>query len=70
MESWLPLSCRSPQRRVPANDPAGVGLVFVRFEELPRAVRPLFTGYALAFVINAPSLLDREERKMSAKSSC
>ena len=27
-----------PSKKGPANDPAGVGLVFVRFEELPRAV--------------------------------
>ena len=31
-----------PSKKGPANDPAGVGLVFVRFEELPRAVRCLF----------------------------
>ena len=30
-----------PSKKGPANDPAGVGLVFVRFEELPRAVRSL-----------------------------
>ena len=28
-----------PSKKAPANDPAGVGLVFVKFEDLPRAVR-------------------------------
>lgn len=28
-----------PSKKGPANDPAGVGLVFVKFEDLPRAVR-------------------------------
>ncbi len=45
-----------PSKKGPANDPAGVGLVFVRFEELPRAVRPLFPAmlafYQLAILLD------------------